>query len=165
MKTIKLTRDKITLVDNDDYKELSKVKWFAAKNKKNFYAKRGINLGKNKIKHLSMHQVIMSKPPEDHLQIDHIDGNTLNNQRNNLRFCTQSENMRNRRKQSNNTSGYVGVTYHKQVKKWRAETHLNGKHISLGLYEDIIEAAKAYNKFAIENHKEFAVLNEIPKKS
>lgn len=161
MKTINLTQGKVALVDDEDFERLKKFKWYAIKNKKTFYAKRGVNMGKNKIKHFSMHKEIMGDFPLGMTNIDHKDKDGLNNQKNNLRFCTFSQNMRNRNKQSNNTSGYTGVTYFKKLKKWRAETHLNKKHISLGLYDNKIDAAKAYNEFAKEHHGEFAVLNDL----
>ncbi len=161
MKTIKLTQGKFAFIDDEDFERVSKYKWYAVKNKKQFYVKRGENMGNNKIKHYSLHHEIMGKIPKGFTNIDHIDRNPLNNQKSNLRFCTFSQNMQNRRKQSNNSSGYNGVTWHKKSQKWRAETRFNKKHISLGLYVNIKDAAKAYNKFALEHHKEFAVLNEI----
>ena len=81
--------------------------------------------------------------------IDHEDGNGLNNKINNLRVATRSENGRNRKLQKNNTSGATGVTWHKVRKRWVAAIKVNGKQIHLGVYinkEDAIQARKEAEK-------------------
>lgn len=94
-------------------------------------------------------------------ELDHIDGNKINNKIENLRKATHSENNRNRSKPSNNTSGYKGVAWHKQENKWRAYITINQKQISLGLYDDKEDAVKAYNNAATKYHGEFAKLNNL----
>jgi len=76
--------------------------------------------------------------------IDHIDGNPLNNRIENLRSATQSQNMGNSKLKKNNSSGYKGVTFRKDTKKWNASIMVNGKHISLGCYKTKEEARDAY---------------------
>ena len=88
--------------------------------------------------------------------IDHIDGNSLNNKIENLREASQSQNMANARKKSTNTSGYKGVTFRKDTKKWQSAIMVNGKHISLGSYKDKKDAAMAYEAGALKYYKEFA---------
>ena len=88
--------------------------------------------------------------------IDHIDGNSLNNKIENLRSATQSQNMANSRMKNTNTSGYKGVTFRKDTKKWQAAIMVNGKHISLGSFSKKEDAAKAYEIGAIKNYSEFA---------
>lgn len=79
-------------------------------------------------------------PPE---QTDHIDGNGLNNRIDNLRAVSQTENLRNQRKYSNNTSGVSGVSWHKLTQKWMAHIRVNRQRIHLGLFADKSEAIAA----------------------
>jgi hypothetical protein len=87
--------------------------------------------------------------------IDHINCNKTNNKINNLRLSTHSQNKMNTPKQKNNTSGFKGVTWHKELKKWMVAARLNKKRHYLGYFSDIKEAAKAYANFAKKNHGEF----------
>jgi hypothetical protein len=88
--------------------------------------------------------------------IDHIDGNKLNNNIENLRECNHNQNMHNRRISSNNTSGIKGITWRSDIKKWWPQLMVNNKRIYLGTYDDlelaelvIIEARNLYHgKFA-----------------
>ena len=82
-------------------------------------------------------------------EIDHIDGNGLNNRWNNLREVTPTENQRNARKRSDNTSGTTGVGWHKQRQKWKAQIRINGTQKHLGYFdskEEAIWAREAANK-------------------
>ena len=88
--------------------------------------------------------------------IDHIDGNPSNNRIENLREATASQNMRNSRKQTRNTSGVKGVSWHRSKNKWIASCGLNGKLIHIGYFEEINDASDAVMKFRKEHHKEFA---------
>lgn len=89
-------------------------------------------------------------------QIDHIDGNGLNNDIENLRAATQVQNQHNKGTQKNNTSGFKGVSWNKQAKKWRAQIWFDGKSHHLG-FSDTPEAAhEAYKAAAMKLHKEFA---------
>jgi hypothetical protein len=94
-------------------------------------------------------------------QVDHINGDKLDNRRANLRICTRSQNFYNKGRQSNNTSGYKGVTFCKATKKWRAQIWFNKKRLSIGRYKTKEEAALEYNKMANKYHAEFANLNII----
>lgn len=87
---------------------------------------------------------------------DHIDRNPLNNRKNNFRECTQQENSRNRGKQSNNTSGYIGVFWHKKRKKWQAYVTINKKQKIIGFYTDKKEAIVARLKAEQKYYGEFA---------
>lgn len=97
--------------------------------------------------------------PEDGFWVDHINGDTLDNRRSNLRLCTVSGNNHNRMKSKNNTSGYKGVSWLKQNQKWRAYIKVNSKDKHLGCYLDKEDAARAYDKAAKEYFGEFARLN------
>ena len=159
MKEIQLTQGKVALVDDEDFEYLNQWKWYANNMKGNFYATKAITVSKCKQKIISMHRLIMK--PEKGYVIDHIDGNSLNNQKNNLRICTHAENMRNSKIYSNNTSGFKGVYWHKQTAKWMAYISYNNKITHLGLFINPKDAARAYNEAAIKFHVEFAKLNEI----
>jgi hypothetical protein len=97
------------------------------------------------------------------LLIDHIDGNPENNFIWNLRPVTPQQNMYNSKIPSTNTSGYKGVSWHKDTKKWRSKIQHNNKFIHIGCYTDLHEAAEAYNVKAKELFGEYARLNVILK--
>ena len=96
----------------------------------------------------------------DH-QIDHKDGNKLNCLDDNLRICTYAQNNQNKDKLKTNTSGYKGVHWHKDTKKWQAQISINCKLRWLGNFDKIEDAAKAYNVAASQYYGEFAKLNNI----
>ena len=104
-----------------------------------------------------MHRLIMDA--QERQEIDHADGNGLNNQKDNLRFCTHSQNHMNR-KPTKGSSKYKGVSWHKAAKKWNARITLNKKTVSIGYFDSEIIAAKAYDEKAIELFGEFAKLNK-----
>jgi len=146
----------VALVDDEDFDNLNQWKWCVHKDINNFYAVRTVRAD-GKRTTTQMQWEIMNRK-----SIDHIDHDGLNNQKSNLRFCTNSENMMNRRKQKNTLSIYKGVTFHKRNNKWMAQIRINGKIIHLGYFDVETEAAKAYNAKAIELFLEFANLNIIP---
>lgn len=154
MRYINLTQGKRAIVDDEDYELLCKHKWYYDLG----YAKRNIVVG-GKRNLLRMHREILNAP--DGLSIDHINGDGLDNRRENLRACTTSENQRNRGEQRNGTSGFKGVSWRKKDKGWRAQLWHLGKAIWLGCYKTKEEAALAYNKKAIELHGDFAKLNVV----
>lgn len=160
MKQLKLTTGQITYVDDDVYEEVSKFNWRLDPTNKHVVRTIG---PKNKRRSLRLHRFVI-KAQTGQL-VDHIDGNTLNNTRDNLRFADKSTNGMNRDKQINNTSGYKGVTFHKQMNKWHAQLCCKGKQYSLGLFELAIDAAKAYNEAALLHFGEFARLNKIEENS
>ena len=157
MKKIPLTQGKFAVVNDKDFTELSKFRWVAQKARRTWYAWRRAE----GLKCIKMHRQIMN-PPDD-MEIDHKDGDGLNNTRTNLRICTRTQNSMNRPPFSNNTSGFKGVMWNKRAKKWKAQIHISGRSTFLGYYSCIIEAAKAYNKAAFESYGEFAYLNKVKK--
>lgn len=155
MKKIELTKGKFTLVDNDDFEWLNQYKWYYFRTKDgNEYAANRIN---NKTTY--MHRMILNAQKNEYC--DHINGDGLDNRRNNLRKCTNQQNGFNSKISKNNTSGYKGVTWHKQDELWQARIQKNGKDISLGTYRNKLDAARAYDKGAIKYFGEFARLNNI----
>lgn len=140
MKTIPISRGKQALVDDQDYAALSPFKWTAQRRKYTFHAAR--YEGK---KYVYMHRLIMQA--ETGVEIDHKDGNGLNNQRDNLRNATRSQNVRGfRGGRINKTSKYRGVYFQRNANKWRASIKLEDKRLHLGLFESEFSAALAYDK-------------------
>lgn len=158
MKEIKLTQNKIALVDDEDFDFLNQFKWFAHKVRHVYYADRDQD-----DKTIRMHRVLLNITDKN-IHVDHIDGNGLNNQKSNLRISSPKENNRNRRLNKNNSSGYKGVSFDKKSKKWVAYIKINYKHITLGRFDTKETAAKAYNDAALLYHKEFAKINVIKEK-
>lgn len=148
MKEIPLSQNKIALVDDDDYKNLSIYKWS--------YMSVGyaVRQSKDTKKFITMHRQVINAPVG--ILVDHINMNKLDNRKKNLRLCNKSENMRNRSIPSNNTSGFKGVTFRKDTKKWGAQIKVNYKNINLGSYEKIKDAIKARVSADKKYHGEFA---------
>lgn len=133
MKEIPLTRGAVAIVDDDDFEYLSRTSWYLDVG--------GYAVNKtNKI--VFMHRLV-AKTPEG-MFTDHINGNKLDNRKENLRHCTKTENMRNRGKQNNNTSGYKGVFWSIRAKRWRAQIVIERKAIHLGLFDTPEDAHTAY---------------------
>lgn len=153
MKKISLTQKKFAVIDDDMFDVLSKHKWCV----NNGYAVRGIVPG-GRIQE-KMHRIIMNAPKN--LEVDHIDGDRLNNQRSNLRLCIHSRNVMNCGIYKNNTSGYKGVSWNKQIEKWIAHIRINKKRIHLGVFVDKKKAVEIYNKNAEKYFEKFARLNKI----
>ena len=159
---IPLTRGLVALIDSEDYDRLSQHNWYASRCATGkFYARRNINVGKRDdgttVRSGSkMHREVMYAPPGQ--PVDHINGNTLDNRKGNLRFCTPSQNCRNKDKICVlTTSQYKGVNWHSG--KWRAYIKIKQKQISLGHFLSEIDAAIAYDNAARKHFGEFAWLN------
>lgn len=158
-KEIQLTQGKVAIVDDDMYEYLNQWKWHVNKQGNTYYVIRNKCTLLKKRVYESMHRLIMK--PDKGFVIDHLDGNGLNNQRNNLRICTVSQNSMNRNKTVKNKSGFKGVIWWERNSTWKAEIRHNKKKIYLGYYKNIIDAARAYNEAALKYHGEFANLNNI----
>lgn len=159
MKEIQLSKGKVALVDDEYFTALSNYKWHAMKDGQNWYACMTIG-SKNHQKRLMMHRVILQLE-DPTIVCDHIDGDGLNNQKLNLRKCSNQENGRNRRVNRTNSTGYKGVLFKPARKMYQASINVNGKFIFGGHFPNAIEAAKRYNELALEHHGEFARLNPI----
>jgi hypothetical protein len=150
VRRIPLGRGLFATVDARDYKWLSKYKWCVLRKSGAPYAVRRTKDGRM----VYMHREIMNAPKGR--VVDHIDHNTLNNRRCNLRICTPGENQANAGPRGS-ASGYVGV---KRVgNKWEAEINYRGKRYYLGRYDDPIEAAKVRDRRAYELHGPLAYTN------
>jgi hypothetical protein len=151
----------VAVVSDDDFDELSKYRWIGLRCRNTIYAGRLFRIPgrKNPVKHL-MHRVITGVVLSTQ-EVDHVDGNALNNQRCNLRVCTHSQNMRNRKINSNSKHQYKGIRHiPKQHKKpWQAYIDVDGRGISLKYHKTPEDAARAYDTAAKIYHGEFARLN------
>lgn len=157
MKEIQISRGMVALVDDEWFDELNKHKWYAHPAGRRCYAMRCTGGRLNK-KHITMHRVILN-PKNKTLDIDHINGNGLDNRRSNLRLATRSENMFNRGYQTNNKSGFKGVSFDPVTERWVSQISINRKRQWLGRFDTPEQAARAYDKKAIELLGEFAYLN------
>ena len=152
MKEIPLTQGKVALVDDEDFEELSKHKWYFH----NGYALRN-DYRKETPTKIMMHRAILGIT--DSRMGDHINGNTLDNRRGNLRSCNSAQNTQNRSKKTKTSGQYKGITFHRKIKKWQVMITKNGKANYLGCYESETQAAKVYDEAAIKLFGSFARLN------
>jgi len=158
-KFILLDKGQKTLVDAIDFEWLSHYNWYAEWKKEYkdgaWVVKASI---RGKLGPTSMSRFILNVTDPE-LLIDHIDHNTLNHRRQNLRIVTRSQNQQNRRKPRNNSSGYKGV--HRRITKkgevvWVARIAVSGIRHELGWFSTVAEAAEAYHVAAIKFHGEYA---------
>jgi hypothetical protein len=152
MKIIKLTQDKECIVDDSDFARLSKMQWHVVNFHGKFYAYITID-GRNR----PMHRYIMR--PRKGRVVDHINGNTLDNRRCNLRSCTHQNNICNSKLYRNNKSGFRGVFKHGE-NRFTAQVTSCGKTLYIGMFKNALDAAVAYDKVALEVHEDFGSTNK-----
>lgn len=152
-KEIPLTQGKVAIVDDEDYEELAKHKW-------RFDGRYATTVVKGSQYKIYMHRLIINASKGE--LVDHKNRDRLDNRRDNLRIASYRENSANCKLHSHNTSGYKGVyRFTRGNKRWRAAVTFNDKQISLGYYDNPIDAAKAYNKKALELFGDYARINII----
>lgn len=155
--TQELVKELFEYRDGDLYWKIRASQRVRAGDKAGKVEKRGYRAVSIKRKYYKVHRIIFlmfhGYLP---LLVDHIDGNKLNNDINNLRPATHAQNCQNAKISKTNTSGYKGVTWDKENKKWMVQIHANGKNKKIGRFDDLelagLVAAEARNKY----HKEFA---------
>lgn len=138
-----------TLIDDDDFERVSAHKWHVSQKEKSY--------AKGTKKDIYLHRFILNARKEQ--SIDHINGDRLDNRKKNLRFATDSQNNCNTGLRCTNKSGYKGVFFSKNAKKWSAQIALFHRSTHLGYFNDVIEAAKAYDVAAKEHFGVFAKTN------
>lgn len=151
MRQIKKGTYKI-LIDDGDFKRVSQCKFYVRKSGNHSF--RSVRLFSGK----PFSSFILNY--EGNLEIDHINGNPFDNRKENLRLCTHSQNMYNRGKHKNNKSGFKGVYWDKNKKKWMTQICFNHKKIVCSSNSKI-DAAKKYNELAYKYHGKFARLNVL----
>ena len=160
MEKIKLTRNQFTIVDDDDYYRVNQFKWRAnySSSVKKYYAIKELYIctchSKRYRMNIHLHKYIMNCP--DNMQVDHINGDTLDNRKSNLRICTHQQNNWNKKPANvKKTSKFIGVCWCKNNKTWRANIKINNRQTHLGYFKTEIDAAKQYNKIAKKIRGEF----------
>ena len=145
---VKLTQGYEAKIDASDARMIGAYKWSCVVKDSTVYAAR-LHYGKT----TRMHRLIMDAPKD--MQVDHVDGNGLNNTRDNLRIATNSQNQHNKRKNKNNTSGFKGVGWDAPSGKWRARIMTDSNRTVLGYFDTPEAAYVAYCKASEKMHGEF----------
>jgi hypothetical protein len=149
--TIILSNGARCLVDESDSQSVQRFNWYQDGH--------GYAHTQSNYKFIKMHRLITGAKPGE--EVDHVNGNRLDNRRANLRICSRTENARAFQKKRIGTSTYRGVSFCRPTGRWRAQITVNKKSINLGRYFSDADAALAYNTAALEFFGEFAVLNEV----
>lgn len=146
---IPLTQGQFTVVDDQDHERAAKFNWQAqySKTMNSYYAKKEGD---------QLHRFILGLDKSKLKYVDHINHNTLDNRRINLRIATPSQNSFNRKTHATNKSGFKGVHWDKEARKWRASIRLYGKLINLGRFSTPELAHAAYCEAAIRLFGEYA---------
>jgi hypothetical protein len=145
--------DRCFFIDTNDVQKINPYQWWIDKKGyvKAKYLGRTLSLSRFLL------DIMETKPG---LFVDHVSGNTRDNRRSNLRLCMPSENIKNRKLNANNRTGYKGVSFHSRLNKFRADIRSGaGKTIYLGCYHTALEAAAAYDRAALLLHGDFARTN------
>lgn len=135
------------LFDKEDYDKIKETKWY--------YDKNGYVCSCNEW----LHRVITDCPKG--MEVDHINHNTLDNRKSNLRICTHQENLMNQNLNKNNKSGNKGVCYSKSINKYVATIGFKGKTINLGSYSTIDEAISVRKEAELKYFKQYSNKNLI----
>lgn len=161
MKKLILTQGKFALVDDEDFACIAQFKWYAAQYKRLWYAQRAIYIpgpDHHQVTQLLHRAILGIFDPAIH--IDHEDHDGLNNQKTNLRTCTQKQNQHNKRKMAKQASSqFKGVSWYKPGGLWRVQINAGNGNQHLGYFANEIDAAKAYDSAARQYFGEFAFTN------
>lgn len=155
-RAIALTRGAVAIVDDEDYQRLAQYSWSALRNG---YAKGWVRINGTK-RLIYMHRFILGIENEPRsIDTDHANGDRLDNRKANLRACTRSQNCGNARGNQEGTSRFKGVSFETRTKRWKAATKANGQYRFLGRFTREEDAAKAYDRVALQEYGKFARLN------
>jgi hypothetical protein len=152
MKEIQLTNGQIVLVDEEDFIYLTEITWGQNRGYGVTYV-----LVNCKPKRFYMHKMVMRAGKGQ--IVDHINGNKLDNRKENLRLVTHQQNCMNQNIAINNSTGYKGVSYHKGHQKYGASIRINNRLVHLGYFKNPFDAALAYNEAALMYFGKYARLN------
>lgn len=148
---IELSRGLKTLIDDEDFERVSKHKWYSHDTKSGFYA--ATNIAR---KCVYLHTFLMCSPKGK--EVDHINGNKLDNRKENLRLVTHQQNSFNSESRKELPKG---VCFDKQTGKYIAQIMYNGKNIKIGRFKTILEASQEYDKKAHILFGEYARLENM----
>jgi len=147
-------------IDDEDYERIKNIAWWVLdppKGKRYVCYSSFDNSRSPKKRTIYLHRYILGLGAfrQNPCQVDHINGNTFDCRKSNLRLCTASQNQMNKGKLKNNKSGYKGVSWNKEKNKWSAVIEINDMSILLGRFKDINDAISAYKQGSIKYHGEF----------
>lgn len=145
----------VVLVDDEDVALVNKYRWSVYRDKYPIILHRSGPHSNRLV--IQLPRLLMDAPKG--MEVDHINGDRLDNRRSNLRVCSHAENMRNRKRRVDNRSGYKGVYWDPARSSWRAEIRHNKRVYWLGRFDSVKDAARAYDEAAERLHGEFACLN------
>lgn len=148
--SIEMKHGIVSIVSIQDYETIRNYKWCAAKRANTHYA---VARDRKTKKNVLMHRILLNAKPDE--QVDHRDGDGLNNQRNNIRKCSIFDNMQHTKFRKNNTSGHRGVQYRSDRGVWSARIMAKRRYISLGCFAKKEAAVMAYFDAAKKYHGEF----------
>lgn len=147
-------------IDADDYDRVMALKWWLdrgqIKKRNKIYFYHSFYVSRHKTCNVALHRFILGLSHKDGYLCDHINGDTLDNRKCNLRKCTNTENSRNAKRPVTNTTGYKGVYLNKPTNKYVARITVDNKKILLGYYSDPKEAYTAYCEASKKYHGEFS---------
>lgn len=147
-------------IDGEDFDKIKNYTWCIANFSKRFYIVSDL-CNKGNRKKILLHRLIMNCP--DGMVVDHINHNGLDNRKENLRICTNQENLYNQRKKEGKTSKYKGVSFFKRDNNWTVRIRINGKSKNLGYFLNEEDAAEVYNQAALKYYGKYAFLNVVKK--
>lgn len=153
-RTIELTRGFSVVVDVADLERVSTFKWLAMGAKPNVYAARNVRENGRR-RTIYMHRFLLDASSDE--EVDHANGDRLDNRRANLRLCSHAENSKNTKRRSDSSSGFKGVR--KIGGRWIAYIKHSGVQRTIGRFATAVEAARAYDAFAISSFGRFARTN------
>lgn len=153
---VPLTKGYVAVIDDEYWELVAQHRWRVLVQPHGQYAIAALPRRNGKQRTLSMHRLILDAGSGQ--MVDHIDKDGLNNKRGNLRFCTKAQNAQNRR-HLGGESPYRGVFWYKKSGRWGARITARREERFLGLFSSEEEAARAYDRSALELHEQFANLN------
>ena len=152
--TVILTRGKASLVDSADAAWVGQWNWCAYRAPRGTWYAVRTDYAAGARKTVRLHRALLSAPGD--LEVDHRNGDSLDNRRGNLRLATNAQNACNKRRGKRSSSGYKGVSWSARHRKWAASIGAHGRRRFLGLFGCAEEAHQAYCAAAVELHGEFA---------
>lgn len=160
---IELTKGQVAYIDEEDYELVSRHSWSATEkgHRRTRYARAGVRDADGKNYTIRMHRLILGLEKGDGIIVDHINGNGLDNRRENLRTGSYAQNARNVATTRRSTSGYKGVFWRKARSVWISQIRFNGKLSTVAYTQCKHDAARIYNKHATELFGEHAWLNDV----
>jgi hypothetical protein len=151
MREIKLSKNQVALVDDDDFDALNSHKWHATWDGHRYYVRRYVGIIDGVQTREFMHRLVLSTKLGRGLakseKVDHKNGDGLDNRKSNLRLATSAQNASNCRKRAACLSKFIGVTWCAYAKKWKAAIKINGKSMHLGRRADELDAAYLRERF------------------